>query len=96
MLQYPNPRNANTKIVNAPQMAESIFEGVLASYTKQVGDHVEIDEELASLETDKIDVAVNAPDSGTVTKLLVHGEKQSLLGKPSSRSMRSKPHQQKI
>lgn len=52
-------------------MAESISEGVLASYTKQVGDYVELDEELASIETDKIDVAVNASDTGTVTKLLV-------------------------
>ncbi|ODM15469.1 hypothetical protein SI65_09072 [Aspergillus cristatus] len=52
-------------------MAESICEGVLASYTKQVGDYVELDEELTSIETDKIDVAVNVPDSGTVTKLLV-------------------------
>lgn len=65
------PRNANTKIVNVPQMAESISEGVLASYTKQVGDYVELDEELASIETEKIDVAVNAPDTGTVIKLLV-------------------------
>ncbi|EYE93063.1 dihydrolipoamide succinyltransferase [Aspergillus ruber CBS 135680] len=71
MLQYLNPRNANTKIVNAPQMAESISEGVLASYTKQVGDYVDLDEELALIETDNIDVAVNAPDPGIVTKLLV-------------------------
>lgn len=71
MLQYLNPRNANTKIVNAPQMAESISEGVLASYTKQIGDYVDLDEELALIETDNIDVAVNAPDPGIVTKLLV-------------------------
>lgn len=65
------PRNANAKIVNVPQMAESISEGVLAFNTEQVGDYVALDEELASIETDKIDVAVNASDSGTVTKFLV-------------------------
>ena len=51
-------------------MAESISEGTLSSYTKQVGDHVEQDEEIASIETDKIDVSVNAPEAGTITELL--------------------------
>lgn len=53
-------------------MAESISEGTLSSYTKQVGDHVEQDEEIASIETDKIDVSVNAPEAGTITELLVN------------------------
>ena len=57
-------------VVKVPQMAESISEGTLSSYTKQVGDHVEQDEEIASIETDKIDVSVNAPEAGTITELL--------------------------
>jgi len=52
-------------------MAESISEGTLSSFTKQVGDYVEQDEEIASIETDKIDVSVNAPEAGTLTELLV-------------------------
>ncbi|KAK5080292.1 2-oxoglutarate dehydrogenase complex E2 component [Lithohypha guttulata] len=52
-------------------MAESISEGTLSSFSKQVGDHVEQDEEIASIETDKIDVAVNAPAAGVITELLV-------------------------
>lgn len=52
-------------------MAESISEGTLSSFTKQVGDHVEQDEEIASIETDKIDVSVNAPAAGVITELLV-------------------------
>ncbi len=51
-------------------MAESISEGTLSSFSKQVGDHVEQDEEIASIETDKIDVAVNAPAAGVLTELL--------------------------
>ena len=35
-------------------MAESISEGTLSSFTKQVGDHLEQDEEIASIETDKV------------------------------------------
>ena len=53
-------------------MAESISEGTLSSYTKQVGDYVEQDEEIASIETDKIDVSVNAPEAGTITELLAN------------------------
>ncbi|GKZ22439.1 hypothetical protein AbraCBS73388_008588, partial [Aspergillus brasiliensis] len=52
-------------------MAESISEGVLATFHKQVGDYVEQDEEIASIETDKIDVAINASENGTIAKLLV-------------------------
>lgn len=51
-------------------MAESISEGTLSSFSKQVGDYVEQDEEIASIETDKIDVSVNAPEAGTITELL--------------------------
>lgn len=57
-------------IVKVPQMAESISEGTLSSFSKQVGDQVEQDEEIASIETDKIDVAVNAPTAGVITELL--------------------------
>jgi 2-oxoglutarate dehydrogenase E2 component (dihydrolipoamide succinyltransferase) len=35
-------------------MAESISEGTLSSFSKQPGDHVELDEEIASIETDKV------------------------------------------
>lgn len=58
-------------MVTVPQMAESISEGTLSSFTKQVGDYVEQDEEIASIETDKIDVSVNAPQAGTLKELLV-------------------------
>ncbi|KAK2000982.1 2-oxoacid dehydrogenase acyltransferase [Colletotrichum falcatum] len=58
-------------IITVPQMAESITEGTVASLGKQVGDRVEADEEVASIETDKIDVAVNAPEDGTILELFV-------------------------
>lgn len=62
------------QIIKVPEMAESISEGTLKGFTKQVGDFVNQDEEVASIETDKIDVAVNAPLSGTITKLLAEPE----------------------
>ncbi|KAL8849459.1 MAG: hypothetical protein Q9221_005541 [Calogaya cf. arnoldii] len=55
-------------------MAESITEGTLKSWSKQIGDHVEQDEEIATIETDKIDVSVNAPQAGTIKEFLVQEE----------------------
>jgi len=39
-------------------MAESISEGTLKQFLKQVGDHVEQDEEIATIETDKVGYAL--------------------------------------
>lgn len=58
-------------MVRVPPMAESINEGTLNQFTKQVGDFIELDEELATIETDKIDVSVNASQAGIIEKLLV-------------------------
>ena len=41
-------------IIKVPQMAESISEGTLKQFSKQVGDFVERDEEIATIETDKV------------------------------------------
>lgn len=54
------------KVVVVPQIADSINEGTLKSWTKQIGDFVEQDEEVATIETDKVDIPVNAPASGTI------------------------------
>ncbi|MCJ1477149.1 2-oxoglutarate dehydrogenase complex E2 component [Lambiella insularis] len=61
-------------------MAESISEGTLKQWSKQVGDYVEQDEEIATIETDKIDVAVNAPEAGTIKEYLVNEEDTVTVG----------------
>ncbi|KAJ5328996.1 Biotin/lipoyl attachment [Penicillium brevicompactum] len=67
-------------IVKVPNMAESITEGTLKQFSKQVGDFVERDEEIATIETDKIDVSVNAPESGTIKEFLVSEEDTVTVG----------------
>lgn len=60
-------------------MAESINEGTLASFSANFGDSVETDEELATVETDKIDVPINSPEAGVVVEYLVEeGNKVSV------------------
>ncbi|KAF2666717.1 dihydrolipoyllysine-residue succinyltransferase [Microthyrium microscopicum] len=77
-------RYAST-VVKVPQMAESITEGTLKQFSKQVGDYVEADEEIATIETDKIDVAVNASEAGTITELLVEEEATVTVGQEIAR-----------
>ncbi|KAF2704342.1 dihydrolipoamide S-succinyltransferase [Pleomassaria siparia CBS 279.74] len=67
-------------IVKVPQMAESITEGTLKQWSKQVGDYVEQDEEIATIETDKIDVSVNAPEAGTIKEFLANEEDTVTVG----------------
>ncbi|WFD45079.1 dihydrolipoyllysine-residue succinyltransferase [Malassezia psittaci] len=67
-------------IVKVPQMAESISEGTLKQFTKKVGDYVKRDEELATIETDKIDVAVNSTEEGKITELLAEPEDNVSVG----------------
>ncbi|KAI0631287.1 dihydrolipoamide succinyltransferase [Trametes polyzona] len=66
--------------VKVPQMAESISEGTLKSWLKQPGDTVQADEEVATIETDKIDVSVNAPAAGRITELLANEEDTVAVG----------------
>ncbi|KAK5135023.1 2-oxoglutarate dehydrogenase complex E2 component [Meristemomyces frigidus] len=68
------------QIIKVPDMAESITEGTLKQFSKQVGDYVELDEEIATIETDKIDVAVNAPAAGTIKEFLAKEEDTVTVG----------------
>ncbi|KAI4136119.1 MAG: hypothetical protein LQ347_000048 [Umbilicaria vellea] len=61
-------------------MAESISEGTLKQWSKEIGDYVEQDEEIATIETDKIDVAVNAPEAGTIKEFLAKEEDTVTVG----------------
>ncbi|KID92551.1 Dihydrolipoamide succinyltransferase [Metarhizium guizhouense ARSEF 977] len=73
-------RTYSDKVVKVPQMAESISEGTLKQFSKSIGDFVEQDEEIATIETDKIDVAVNAPEAGTIKEFLVSEEDTVTVG----------------
>ena len=61
-------------------MAESITEGTLKGWSVSEGDYVEQDQEIGSIETDKIDVAINAPTAGTIKKFLANEEDTVAVG----------------
>ena len=54
-----------------PQMGVSVSEGTVTKWSKQVGDHIEADETLLEISTDKVDTEVPSPASGVVTEILV-------------------------
>ncbi len=57
--------------VKVPTLGESITEATLGAWLKQPGDAVAMDEPIASLETDKVAIEVNAPAAGTMGEQLV-------------------------
>ena len=54
-----------------PQMGVSVSEGTVTKWFKQVGDHVEADETLLEISTDKVDTEVPSPGTGIVSEILV-------------------------
>ena len=55
-----------------PQMGESIAEGTVSQWLKQVGDTVERDEPLLEISTDKVDAEIPAPAAGTIAEIVVN------------------------
>eukprot|EP00286_Rhodomonas_abbreviata_P009791 CAMPEP_0181343530 /NCGR_PEP_ID=MMETSP1101-20121128/31637_1 /TAXON_ID=46948 /ORGANISM="Rhodomonas abbreviata, Strain Caron Lab Isolate" /LENGTH=214 /DNA_ID=CAMNT_0023455169 /DNA_START=57 /DNA_END=697 /DNA_ORIENTATION=- len=65
--------------VAVPIMGESITSGQLASWEANVGDSVEADQVVATIETDKVNVEVRSPESGVITEAFaVEGEEVSV------------------
>src|SRR5207248_9781390 len=52
-----------------PQMGESIAEGTITKWLKNLGDHVESDEPLFEMSTDKVDAEIPSPAAGTLTDI---------------------------
>ncbi|HSE15735.1 MAG TPA: 2-oxoglutarate dehydrogenase, E2 component, dihydrolipoamide succinyltransferase [Pyrinomonadaceae bacterium] len=58
----------STEVV-MPQMGESIAEGTITKWLKQVGERVERDEPLFEISTDKVDAEIPSPAAGTLTEV---------------------------
>src|SRR5713101_4320140 len=54
-----------------PQMGESIAEGTVSKWLKQVGDAVKRDEPLFEISTDKVDAEIPAPAAGVLAEIKV-------------------------
>ncbi|MFD2042840.1 2-oxoglutarate dehydrogenase complex dihydrolipoyllysine-residue succinyltransferase [Ornithinibacillus salinisoli] len=58
------------KEIKVPELAESITEGTIAEWLVKIGDKVEKGDPVVELETDKVNVEVNAEVSGVLTEIV--------------------------
>src|SRR5262245_34305166 len=54
-----------------PQMGESVTEGTVVRWIRKVGDHVDRDEPLFEISTDKVDAEIPSPAAGTLAAIHV-------------------------
>src|SRR5918992_309201 len=66
--------------ITMPQMGESVTEGTVLGWLKQVGDRVEADEPLVEVSTDKVDAEVPAPAAGTLVKIVANADETVQVG----------------
>ena len=57
--------------ITMPQLGETVTEGTITRWAKQVGDRVELDEVLFEVSTDKVDSEVPSSAAGFVSEILV-------------------------
>src|SRR5688572_21543406 len=66
--------------VAMPQMGESIAEGTVSKWLKNVGDSVARDEALLEISTDKVDAEIPSPVAGTLAAIAVEAGKTVEVG----------------
>ncbi len=70
-----------------PAAGESVTEGTILEWHVKVGDAIKLDDTIVEISTDKVDVELPSPASGTVTEILVAGGRHG-HGRPGDRAHR--------
>jgi pyruvate dehydrogenase E2 component (dihydrolipoamide acetyltransferase) len=68
--------------VNLPALGESVTEGTVTRWLKNVGDRVEVDEPLVEVSTDKVDTEIPSPIAGIIEAILVSEDETVEVGTP--------------
>ncbi|ROP58725.1 2-oxoglutarate dehydrogenase, E2 component, dihydrolipoamide succinyltransferase [Curtobacterium sp. PhB115] len=66
--------------VNLPALGESVTEGTVTRWLKNVGDRVEVDEPLLEVSTDKVDTEIPSPIAGVIEEILVQEDETVEVG----------------
>ncbi|MFI7437536.1 2-oxoglutarate dehydrogenase, E2 component, dihydrolipoamide succinyltransferase [Micromonospora haikouensis] len=75
----PAPAGEGTP-VKMPALGESVTEGTVTRWLKQVGDTVEVDEPLLEVSTDKVDTEIPSPVAGTLLEIKVAEDETAAVG----------------
>ncbi|WP_030961638.1 2-oxoglutarate dehydrogenase, E2 component, dihydrolipoamide succinyltransferase [Streptomyces sp. NRRL S-378] len=73
------PAASGTDVV-LPALGESVTEGTVTRWLKQVGESVEADEPLLEVSTDKVDTEIPAPVSGTLLEIRINEDETAEVG----------------
>ncbi|MGQ1797625.1 2-oxoglutarate dehydrogenase, E2 component, dihydrolipoamide succinyltransferase [Kocuria oceani] len=71
-----------SETVNLPALGESVTEGTVTRWLKQVGDEVAVDEPLVEVSTDKVDTEIPSPVAGVIEEILVEEDEDVEVGAP--------------
>ncbi len=66
--------------VNLPELGESVTEGTVTRWLKQVGDEVAVDEPLLEVSTDKVDTEIPSPVAGTLLEIKANEDETVEVG----------------
>src|SRR3954462_14355919 len=66
--------------VNLPALGESVTEGTVTRWLKQVGDEVAVDEPLLEVSTDKVDTEIPSPVAGTLLEIKANEDETVEVG----------------
>src|SRR5215212_11210087 len=66
--------------VQMPALGESVTEGTVTRWLKQVGEHVDVDEPLLEVSTDKVDTEIPSPVAGVLQEILVSEDETVSVG----------------
>ncbi|MGW0433818.1 2-oxoglutarate dehydrogenase, E2 component, dihydrolipoamide succinyltransferase [Micromonospora sp. NPDC003197] len=67
-------------VVKMPALGESVTEGTVTRWLKEVGDTVEVDEPLLEVSTDKVDTEIPSPAAGTLLEIKVAQDDTAEVG----------------
>src|SRR4051794_28225939 len=69
-------------VVTMPKLGETVTEGTVGGWRKQVGDSVEFDDPLFEVSTDKVDSEIPSPYDGVILEILVPEGETVPIGTP--------------
>jgi pyruvate dehydrogenase E2 component (dihydrolipoamide acetyltransferase) len=68
-----------------PRLSDSMEEGTILTWLKQVGEEIAVGDELVEIETDKANMAYEADEAGTLTEILAQEGETLPIGSPIAR-----------
>src|SRR6202165_1597096 len=71
--------------VVTPAAGESVSEGTILEWRVKVGDFIKVNDTIVEISTDKVDLELPAPASGTVTEILIEEGETVTVGQVIAR-----------